>query len=50
MSVHTCKHHHVLEVSFDLVSSAQVEEEGQRVDVESSSDEYSDLTVRLRGF
>lgn len=30
----------MLEVSLDLVPSAEVEEEGERVNVESSSDEY----------
>lgn len=46
MLLHTCKHHHMLEVSLDLVSSAEVEKEGQRVNVESSSDEYGNLTGR----
>lgn len=41
---HTCKHHHVLEVSLDLVPSAEVEKEGERVNVESSPDEYGNLT------
>lgn len=48
-NLHTCKHHHMLEVSLDLVPSAQVEKEGQRVNVERSSDEYGNLTGRLRG-
>lgn len=46
---HTSEHHHVLEVSFDLVPSAEVEEEGERVDVERSSDEDGDLTGASRG-
>lgn len=44
----TSKHHHVLEVSFDLVPSAQVEQEGERVDVEGSADEDGDLTREVR--
>lgn len=31
--VRTCKHHDVLKVGSDLVLAAQVEQEGQRVDV-----------------
>lgn len=38
----------MLEVSLDLVPSAEVEKEGERVNVESSSDEYGKLTGRLR--
>lgn len=45
---HTCKHHHVLEVSPDLVPSAKVEKEGEWVNVESSPDEYGNLTGRSR--
>lgn len=46
----TCKHHHVLEIPADLMPSAQVEEEGERVYVGSSAQEDGHLTVggRLR--
>lgn len=40
---YTCKHHHVLEVSFDFVPSTEVEEEGEWVNVEGSSDKYREL-------
>lgn len=39
----TCKHHHVLEVGSDLVASSQIEKEGERVDVCSSSQEHCQL-------
>lgn len=41
---HTSKHHHVLEVALDLVPPAQVEEEGQRIDIQSSTNKYGNLT------
>lgn len=40
----------MLEVSFDLVPPAEVEEEREWVNVESSSDEYGNLTGRSRSF
>lgn len=40
----TSEHHHVLEVALDLVPPAEVEEEGQRVNIQSSSKKYGDLT------
>lgn len=43
---HTCKHHHMLEVSLDLVPSAKIEKEGERVNVERPPDEYGNLTGR----
>jgi hypothetical protein len=39
----TSKHHHVLEVGADLVATAQVEEEGEGVDVASPANEHSHL-------
>lgn len=44
LSFYTGKHHHVLEVSLDLVSSTEVEEEGEWVNVEGSSNTYGYLT------
>ena len=38
----------MLESPFDLVPPAQVQEEGQRVDVERSADEDGNLTVVFR--
>ena len=42
----TCEHHHVLNVSSDLVAAAQVEQERQRVDVAGPTDEDGKLPVR----
>lgn len=42
----TCKHHHVLEISFDFVPSTEVEQEGEWVNVEGSSNEYRELAHR----
>ncbi|TNN72742.1 hypothetical protein EYF80_017026 [Liparis tanakae] len=39
----TSKHHHVLEVGSDLVASSQIQQEGERVDVRGSSQEYRQL-------
>lgn len=39
----TCKHHHVLEVGADLVFAAQVQQEGEGVDVRSSAQKHSQL-------
>lgn len=39
----TCKHHHVLEVGADLVSTAQVQQEGERIDVRRSAQKHSQL-------
>ena len=44
----TSKHHHVLEVGADLVASAQVEEEGEGVDVASPADKHRHLGSRSR--
>lgn len=45
---HTSKHHHVLEVPLDLVPPAEVEEEGEGVNVHRSSNEYGNLTGSSR--
>lgn len=39
----TCKHHHVLEVGADLVFTAQVQQEGEGVDVRRSAQKHSQL-------
>lgn len=45
---HTSKHHHVLEVPLDLVPSAEIEDQGERVDVERPPDEDGNLTETSR--
>lgn len=40
----------MLEVSFDLVPSTEVEKKGERVDIQSSSDENGNLTARVKKF
>ena len=44
----TSKHHHVLEVPCDLVATAEVEHEGERVDVARSPDEDGNLSRRVK--
>lgn len=39
----TCKHHHVLEVGADLVFTAQVQQEGEGVDVRCPAQKHSQL-------
>lgn len=40
----TCKHHHVLEVGGDLVFAAQVQQEGEGVDVCRSAQKHGQLS------
>ena len=44
----TREHHHVLEVAGDLVTTSQVEHEGERVDVACSADEDGDLSRKVK--
>lgn len=39
----TWEHHHVLEVPANLVGSSQVQQEGQRVHIQKSTNDYSEL-------
>lgn len=39
----TRKHHHVLEIGFDLVASSKIKKKWQRVDVSSSTDKHRHL-------
>lgn len=48
MVTFTCKHHHVLEVALDFVPSAEIEEEGEWVNVERPSNKYGKLMFWLR--
>lgn len=43
----TCKHHHVLKVSPYFVSSAQVNQERQRIDVQGPADKDGYLVVKM---
>lgn len=39
----TCKHHHVLEIGFDLVASSEIQKKWKRVNVGSSAQEHRHL-------
>lgn len=43
LKAQTCKHHHVLEVGADLVSTAQVQQERERIDVRRSAQKHGQL-------